>query len=282
MIKVIKLEQGGVNLMAVIYTVSTNKGGVGKTSLVTNFVGALSRTVNKKILIVDTDGQGNTSLAFGINPNELETTIYNVMLGKAEAKDAIVNVSTNIDLLPANDEMNFLDFDILTNIKLYQQPFHLLKNALNNLRNDYDYIFIDTPPSMSLVAGNVLVASDKVIIPFVPETFAVKGLIRIIEAINEFKAKDNPDLEVEGVVSMMVDNRTSLHSEMLQQARRYCLENGIKMYETVIPKSIRFANSTAYEGRPATLTDYNNNIVNAYYELLKEWMEYGKEQTAVK
>lgn len=268
--------------MAVIYTVSTNKGGVGKTSLVTNLVGALSRQLKKKVLIVDTDGQGNSSLAFGINPNELDKTIYDVMLGNVETKDAIINISPNIDLLPANDEMNFLDFDILGNIKQYQQPFHLLRNALEAIRGAYDYIFIDTPPAMSLVAGNVLVASDKVIIPFVPETFAVKGLIRIIEAINEFKSKDNPNLEVEGVVGMMVQNGTVLHSQMLQQARRYCLENDITMYETVIPKSIRFANSTAYEGKPATLTDYNNDIVKAYYELLKEWMEYGKAKKTVK
>lgn len=259
-----------------------NKGGVGKTSLVTNLAGAIGKKLNKKVLIVDTDGQGNSSLAFGINSNELDTTIYDVLLGNANAKDAIINVGYNVDLLPANDEMNFYDMDVLTNIKMYQQPFHMLKKALEGITDHYDYIFIDTPPSMSLVAGNVLIASQKVIIPFTPETFAVKGLIRIIQAINEFKAKDNPNLEVEGVVGMMVQSGTVLHSEMLQQARRFCVENDITMYETIIPKSIRFANSTAYEGKPAVWTDSKNDIVSAYFELMKEWIEYGKAKKTVK
>jgi chromosome partitioning protein len=268
--------------MAVIYAVSMNKGGVGKTSLVTNLAGAIGKKMNKKILIVDTDGQGNSSLAFGLNPNDLENTIYDVFMGDCEAEDAIINVGFNVDLLPANDDMNFLDFDVLTNIKQYEKPFHMLKEALKDIKDSYDYIFIDTPPSMSLVAGNVLVASDKVIIPFTPETFAVKGLIRVIKAINEFKAKDNPKLEVQGVVGMMVQSGTVLHSEMLQQARRYCIENNITMYETIIPKSIRFANSTAYEGKPAVWTDASNTIVGAYYELMKEMFDYGKKKQTAK
>ncbi|MGX1402370.1 cellulose biosynthesis protein BcsQ [Bradyrhizobium japonicum] len=172
-----------------------------------------------------------------------------------------------------------MEFDILPNIQQYTRPFSLLKNALEEVKDIYDFIFIDTPPSMGLVAGNVLAASDKVIIPFVPEMFAVSGLIRVIEAIQDFKSKQNPALEVSGIVGMMVDSRTTLHSEMLQQARRYCMENDLTMFETIIPKSIRFANSTAYEGKPATWTDYNNPIVAAYFDLMKEVVEYGQKTT---
>jgi chromosome partitioning protein len=243
---------------------------LGKTSLVSNLAGAIIKQLKKKVLIIDTDGQGNSSIAFGLNPQDFEDTVYDIFVNNKPASEVIVSINEYLDIIPANNDMNFLEFDILPNIKQYKEPFQLLKNALDEVKGSYDYIFIDTPPSMGLVAGNVLAASDKVIIPFVPETFAVSGLVRIIEAIDDFKTKENPSLEVAGIVGMMVDSRTSLHNEMLQQARRYCLENDLTLFETIIPKSIRFANSTAFEGLPATLTDYNNPMVKAYFELMNE------------
>jgi chromosome partitioning protein len=253
-----------------VYAVSMNKGGVGKTSLVSNLAGAITKQLKKKVLIIDTDGQGNASIAFGLNPQEFDDTVYDIIVNNKPVNEVIISISKYIDIIPANNDMNFLEFDILPNIKQYEKPFQLLKKALNQVKESYDYIFIDTPPSMGLVAGNVLAASDKVIIPFVPETFAVSGLVRIVDAIEDFKSRENHSLKVAGVVGMMVDRKTNLHNEMLQQARRYCLENDLTMYETIIPKSIRFANSTAYEGNPATLTDYNNPMVSAYFELMNE------------
>ncbi|WP_422406922.1 MULTISPECIES: ParA family protein [Gammaproteobacteria] len=262
--------------MAQVYAISTNKGGVGKTSLVTNMAGVLSRQ-DCKVLIIDTDGQGNSSMAFNLNPTNFETTIYDVLMGDSTIHEAIHHIDDNLDLIPANDDMNFLEFDILPNLDKYTGPFTLLKEAVDQVRNEYDYIFIDTPPSLGLVAGNVLTCVDKVIIPFIPETFAVKGLIKVIEAINKFKNKENPTLEIEGIVAMMVQSNTVLHSSMLQQARRYCVENDITLFETVIPRSVRFANSTAFEGKPAVWTDANNPIVSAYFELTKEVMQHGKK-----
>ncbi|MFZ0447305.1 MAG: ParA family protein [Bacillus sp. (in: firmicutes)] len=262
--------------MTVIYAISMNKGGVGKTSLVSNLSGTISKKMKKKILIIDTDGQGNSSIAFGLNPSNYENTIYDVLLGHQTAESVIVHIDKYIDIIPANEDMNFLEFDILPDIQKYVNPFHLLKNGIQPISSKYDYIFIDTPPSMGLVAGNVLTAADKVIIPFVPEIFGVKGLIRVVDAINDLKGRENPNLDILGVVGMMVDSRTTLHSEMLQQARKYCLEKGIYMFETIIPKSIRFANSTAYKGKPATWTDSNNPIVKAYFELMEEVFEHGK------
>jgi chromosome partitioning protein len=253
-----------------VYAISMNKGGVGKTSLVANLAGAITKSLKKRVLIIDTDGQGNSSIAFGLNPQDFENTIYDILVNETPAADVVVTVNEYLDIIPANNDMNFLEFDILPNIHQYKEPFQLLKKALNKIKGSYDYVLIDTPPSMGLVAGNVLAASDKVIIPFVPETFAVNGFVRVIEAIEDFKLKENPSLKVCGIVGMMVDSRTVLHSEMLEQARKYCFINEIPMYETVIPKSIRFANSTAYEGKPATWTDYNNPIVSAYYELMEE------------
>lgn len=257
--------------MAEVYAVSMNKGGVGKTSLVSNLAGAITKLMKKKVLIIDTDGQGNSSIAFGFKqPNDFEFTIYDVLMGEKQMEDVIVEVTPDLHIIPANKDMNFLEFDILPNLAKYGEPFKLLSRHVKSIQDQYDYIFIDTPPSMGLVAGNVLAMADKVIIPFAPETYGVNGLINVIEGVNDFKNSQNPDLEIAGVVGMMVDSRTSLHSELLQQARAYCAGQGINMYDTIIPKSIRFANATAFDGKPATWTDANNNIVKSYYELLKE------------
>lgn len=252
-----------------------NKGGVGKTSLITNLTSALGyKNSGLKFLIIDTDGQGNASMAYGLKPNDFENTVYDVFVGEASIDDVKLSVADNIDLVPANDDMNFIDFDVLTNQEQFPAPLSLLKKAVEKVKDNYDFIFIDTPPSLGLVAGNVLSVADRVLIPFVPELFGVQGLVRVIESVQEFKATKNPNLEIDGIIGMMVDQRTTLHSEMLQQARKYCLEKNIKMYETIIPRSIRFANSTAYEGKPAVLNERNNSLVAAYYELIDEVIEW--------
>lgn len=258
--------------MTEFIAVSANKGGVGKTSLVTNLAGVITKQLKKKVLIIDLDGQGNSSIAFGFNPNKFEHTIYDVLLGEKKAKDVIVKVEKYLDILPANKDMNFFELDILPNLQTYGDPFQLLSKAVKGIEKNYDYVLLDTPPSMGLVAGNVFAFVDKVIIPFVPERFAVDGLINVIGGVEDFKKAHNPKLQIFGIVGMMINSRTVLHSELLQQARQYCLEHDIKMFETVIPASIRFANATAYDSKPATWTDSNHHIVKSYYELLKEMM----------
>lgn len=265
-----------VEMMAVVYSISANKGGVGKTSFVTNLAAAIiQKNPELRVLIVDTDAQGNASLAFGRDPKSYVNTIYDVLVEGKSINDVKVQLTDRLDLLPSNVDMDFLDFDVLTNRDKYKNPFHLLVGPLNAVKDQYDYIFIDTPPSMGLVAGNVLVAADRVIIPFVPETFAISGIIRVIDAITDFREKQNPNLKIDGVVGMMVDSRTVLHSEMLAKARQYCDQNGFHIYETVIPRSIRFASATAYEGVPAVMSDANNAIVSAYFELMKEVLAHG-------
>lgn len=260
--------------MGDIIAISMHKGGVGKTSLISNLVGALVKKENKKILIVDTDGQGNLSTAFGLSAEPLEHTIYDVMVDDFPVEDVLLEIDENLHILPANSRMNFVEFDILPNLEHYTEPFNILNNILNKVKDNYDFIFIDTPPSMGLIQGNVLVASNKVIIPYVPEMYAVNGLIMIHKAIQQFSEDYNPHLEILGVVGMLVDSRTTLHQEMLQQARAYCHENNINMFGTVIPRSIRFASSTA-EGKPATWLDKSNHLVHTYFNLLEELKDGG-------
>lgn len=262
----------GVGNMAHVWAVSTNKGGVLKTSITTNLAGLLAKE-GRKVLVVDTDNQGNVALSFGKNPDAYETTLYDVMMGEARADDAIVNVHENVDILPSNDDMSFLEIDILTEREKYTAPFSLLRNAIEDLRGQYDYILVDTPPNIGLVTGNVLSFVDGVVIPFQPETYSQRSLVKMLDAVAKFREQHNPNLRVLGVVGTLVDSRTSLHSDMLSKLRQMCLKSDIKCFDTIIPRSVRFASSVAYEGLPATLTDIKQPIVHSYYELLTEIKE---------
>lgn len=256
--------------MTRIIAISTNKGGVLKTSLTTNLAGVLSK--ENRILIVDTDNQGNAAISFGKNPDQFERTIYDVLLEGIDPKKAIYNVYENIDLLPANDDMAFFEFDVLTQVSKYPEPFGLLKNALEPIQDDYDFILIDTPPNLGLTQGNVLSFAKEVLIPFQPESYSMRSLVKILKAIDDFRERHNPNLSVLGVVGTLIDSRTVLHSQVLQECRAYCFNNSIRMFDTIIPRTVRFASSVAYEGLPATLTDKNNALVASYFELAKEML----------
>ncbi|PGK52463.1 chromosome partitioning protein ParA [Priestia megaterium] len=258
--------------MAQIISVVMNKGGVAKTTLVTNLAGALGIEKNAKVLIVDTDGQGNSTATFGFDPDDFEDTIYDAFTGKRTIEEVTVKVNDNIDLVPANEDMNFLDFDILTNLNEYPNYFTLLKEALRLVDDKYDYIVIDSPPSMGLVTSNVIVSSDDILLPYIPEPYGAMGLLRVIKAIMKFKDELNPKLNIQGVVGMMVDKRTIVHANFLEQARLYCKQAGVKVMRTTIPKSTVFPKAVAYEHKPAV---YNTSkgkkhAAASYYDLMEE------------
>jgi len=253
--------------------ISTNKGGVLKTTLTTCLAGAMSKTM--KVLIVDMDNQGNCLVTFGRNPDKQRTTIYDVLVDGVPVEDAIVNVHENIDILPANDDMKHFDFEVIANKKRYIKPYNLLREALRPIEHAYDVILIDTPPNLGLAQGNALNCADQVLIPFQPESYSMRSFVKILEAINDFKSTHNPNLSILGVVATLVDNRTSLHSQVLEECRKYCDKQNVRMFETVIPKSIRFASSVGFDRLPATLSDPKNDIVNRYYQLLEEVNQVG-------
>ncbi|MED0737847.1 ParA family protein [Aneurinibacillus thermoaerophilus] len=253
--------------MAKVYSIVMNKGGVGKTTAIANLAAALHiQEPDAKILMIDSDGQGNLSLSFGVNIQTVEHTIYDVFVGKRMLDDIKIDLDENLHIVPANEDMNTIDFAILTNLDLYPRPLFILKEAIQNMDEQYDYIFIDTPPSLGLVTGNALAASNKVVVPFQPELFGVQGLINVLFTVEQFAEKNNPELSVAAVFGSMVDNRTGLHGEMMQQARRYCATNDIYMAETVITRTIKYANAVARKEKPAVYTDKSN----PYFDLLKE------------
>jgi chromosome partitioning protein len=222
------------DIVTKIIGIVMNKGGVGKTTIATHLSTVLS--IHKKVLIIDADAQGNASLALGVNPNALEKTIYDCMLKEMSTEDVIINIGPNLDLLPSNKRMNFFEMDVVREME--GNPFEYIKCMISSLKRSYDYIIIDSPPSLGLVTGNVLKAVDSVFIPFVPEKFSVQGMIHIIEMI-----KDAGDVSIEGVIATMVDRRTKVHRDLITQARTFCKNNDIKMLETLVPRKIGFTRS---------------------------------------
>jgi chromosome partitioning protein len=215
-------------------------------------------------------------LSFGINPDGIEENMYDIFTAKAGIDDVKISINDNIDLVPANGDMNFVEYDILTKIKDYPNPFEQLKKQVDEVIDDYDYIFIDTPPSIGLVTLNALRITEDVIIPFVPETFSTYGLRRLIEAINDFKEVNNPNLKITGIVAMMIQP-VNLHTYLMQDVRQWCFQNDIKCFDTSISKSIRFAEAVAEKGCPAVWYDRSHKIVSQYFELAREVLGIGEK-----
>jgi chromosome partitioning protein len=262
--------------MAKVISVTTQKGGVLKSSIVTNLAGILSKEGNK-VLIIDTDPQGSASISFAINPDHFENTLYDTLIGEVSPDKVIKNIYENIDILPANDDMAFFEIDIISR-KGNLDSLYLLKSLVNKLDPFYDIILLDCPPNFGLTLGNILIASQELILPFQPEPYSMRSLQKIIKKIEEFKEEHNPSLRISGVVGTLIDKRTKLHTEVLQECEKYCNEKGIRMFNTKIPRSVQFANSIAYDRKPITLTSSSKNrFTKVYSALCKEVFSNGSE-----
>lgn len=260
--------------MAKVICINNNKGGVLKTTTTTNLAGVLANE-GKKVLIVDADNQSNVAITFGKRPETFRTSLYDVLVDKLPAEDAIIPVHENIDILPSNRDVASFEFDVLTEIDKYPEPFYLMTDALDHLRKVYDYILIDTPPSLGLMNYNVFTFSDGVIIPYAPELFSMRSLVEVIEVINKCKDKFNPNLSIYGVLRTLVDTRTNLHSSVIQDTNKFAYEKGIHVFDTVIPSTIQFSNSVMYNQIPATLLpDKKRDKAVLYYELWEELAKY--------
>lgn len=265
---------------AKVLAFSTNKGGVLKSSATVNCAGVWA-SLGKRVLIIDCDNQGNSILSFGQNPDNFEYTTYDVLVDGLAAEMAIVNVHKNIDVLPANDDFAFFEFDVLTKKKFTpEQLFLILKNAVNHLRKDYDIILVDSPPTLSLTQGNILAFVDYVIIPFQPEPYSQRSLIKMVEAIGTMKEETNPNIKILGILATLVDLRTHLHTVIMQECRLLCRDMKWRLFHTNITRSVRFADQVREKGLPATLSKAKDPVVQNYFELVKEieeaWQETAK------
>src|SRR5690625_7508176 len=170
-------------MLCKVIAIMTNKGGVLKTSLTTNIAGTLAQ-MGKKILIIDSDNQGNVGVSFGLNTDEYDSSIYDILIENLPIKDALIRVHKNIDIVVANDDMNDFELNVLINFKEYDNLFKMLENPIKQIKGEYDYILIDTAPNLSLTNGNVLSIVVEVVIPYQPEEYTIHSFITEITSVN--------------------------------------------------------------------------------------------------
>ena len=248
--------------MGKIIAIANQKGGVGKTTTSINLAAALAEQ-GKKVLIIDTDPQGNATSGFGIEKNELDNTVYELMLGECSVKECILSeVLPNLDILPTNVNLAAIEIETID----VDNKEYILKNELDWIKDKYDFILIDCPPSLSMLTVNAMSAANSVLVPIQCEYYALEGLSQLIHTINLVKSRLNEDLEMEGVVFTMYDSRTNLSGEVVENVKENLDE---KIFNTVIPRNIRLAEAPSF-GQPITVYDPKSAGSLSYISLAKE------------
>lgn len=248
--------------MGKIIAIANQKGGVGKTTTSINLSAALAAQ-GKKVLIIDTDPQGNATSGFGIEKNELDNTVYELMLGECTIKECILSeVIPNLDMLPTNVNLAAIEIETID----VENKEYILKNELDWIKDKYDFILIDCPPSLSMLTVNAMSAADSVLVPIQCEYYALEGLSQLIHTINLVKSRLNEDLEMEGVVFTMYDSRTNLSAEVVENVKENLDE---KIFDTVIPRNIRLAEAPSF-GQPITMYDPKSAGSVSYISLAQE------------
>ncbi len=242
--------------------ITNQKGGVGKTTTSINLAASLT-DAGKKVLVVDVDPQGNTTSGFGVNKDEIENTIYELLLGECEIQDCICrSVYKNLDLIPSNVNLSGAEIELIS----MDKREYLLKNAIQKIRDQYDFILMDCPPSLNMLTVNALTAADTVLVPIQCEYYALEGLTQLIQTIELVQKGLNPDLKIEGVVFTMYDARTNLSLEVVENVKDNLNQ---KIYRTIIPRNIRLAEAPSH-GMPVTEYDPKSAGALAYKKLAKE------------
>ena len=249
--------------MAKVLSITNQKGGVGKTTTAINMAASLA-CMNQKILLVDLDPQGNASAGSGIDRDHQKATVYEVLMHSAPVADAITRADSGFDVMASNRELSGALIELVDE----EHREFRMREALQTIRDDYDFILIDCPPSLDLLTVNALVASDAVVIPMQCEYFALEGLTELVNTVRKIRAAFNPDLNIEGLLRTMFDRRNSLTREVSSQLEKHF---GDKVYHTIIPRNIRLAEAPSY-GKPALTYDKRSKGARAYLALAGEVM----------
>ncbi|RHP96113.1 ParA family protein [Firmicutes bacterium AM59-13] len=233
--------------MGRIIAIANQKGGVGKTTTSINLSASLAAK-GKKVLVIDTDPQGNTTSGFGIEKNELENTIYELILGECSIRDCIIsNIIKNVSVVPSNVNLAAAEIELIG----VDKKEYILKNEVDYVKDDYDFIIIDCPPSLNMLTINSMTTADSVLVPIQCEYYALEGLSQLIHTINLVKERLNPDLRIDGVVFTMYDSRTNLSMQVVENVKQNLNQ---KVYNTLIPRNIRLAEAPSY-GMPINMYD---------------------------
>lgn len=247
--------------MGKVISVSNQKGGVGKTTTTVN-VAAFIAGRGRRVLIIDIDPQANAGYGVGVNAAEADRTIYEVLIGSVPIKDAIVGTSVpDLFLIPSNIHLSGAQMDLLD----MEGKEFVLRNAVREVKNDYDYIFVDCPPSLGILTLNSLAAADSVMIPLQCEYYALEGLSQLLRIIAMVQENLNRGLAIEGVVLTMYDSRTNLSQQVVSDVREYF---GDKVFKTIIPRNVRLSEAPSF-GKPIGHYD-RGSIGSVTYENLAE------------
>ena len=254
---------GQTKILAII----NQKGGVGKSTTAVNLAAALG-AMNKEVLLVDLDPQGNATSGYGIDKRELDGCVYDALLGETPVEEVILAcVGKGVDVLPSTINLAGAEVELVNEMARENR----LKSALGSLRGRYDYILIDCPPSLGLLTINALVAADKLLVPIQCEFYALEGVTKLLDSMNRVKKMLNPSLDIFGIVMTMYDSRTNLSNQVVNEVRSFF---GKTVFETMIPRTVKLSEAPSY-GQPIIEYAPDNKGTEAYNELAREVIACG-------
>ena len=245
--------------------IANQKGGVGKTTTTVNLAACLAKN-GKKVLLIDIDPQGNSSSGLGIDKRRCEKTVYDCLINEEKMENvAIMTEYENLSICPSNLDLSGAEIELISIMGRENR----LKESLSSVKDEYDYILIDTPPSLGLITINTLTAADSIIIPIQCEFYALEGVSQLVETVKRVKKSLNPSLFIQGIVMTMYDARTNLATQVVDEVKRFFPE---KVYKTIIPRNVRVSEAPGF-GKPVIYYDEASKGAEAYNELALELIE---------
>ena len=255
--------------MGRIIAIANQKGGVGKSTTAINLSACLAEK-SQKVLTIDIDPQGNTTSGLGVDKNSVENTLYELLLGESEIEDTIIKeVIENVDLIASNINLSGAEIELIG----VDEKEYILKKVTDKIRDNYDYIIMDCPPSLNMLTINALTAASSVLVPIQCEYYALEGLSQLIHTIDLVKDRLNKDLVMEGVVFTMYDARTNLSLQVVENVKDNLQQN---IYKTIIPRNVRLPEAPSY-GQPITIYDPRSTGAESYRLLAEEVMNREEE-----
>ncbi len=256
--------------MSKIIAVANQKGGVGKTTTTVNLAACLAKE-GKKVLLIDIDPQGNSTSGLGIDKRRVEKTVYDCLINEDPMESvAIPTEYENLDICPSNLDLSGAEVELISVMGRENR----LKQSIQSVEKKYDFILIDTPPSLGLITINTLTAANSILIPIQCEFYALEGVSQLVETVKRIKKALNPTLFIEGIVMTMYDARTNLAVEVVDEVKRFFPE---KVYRTIIPRNVRVSEAPGF-GKPVIYYDESSKGAEAYTELAKEVIKMNRNE----